>query len=886
MELQDREVNLKLKSRPLRCAYLVRNREEVLDAITLYTHVWGGAANAILSIPSSEEEIKNFKSTLDWINPDYIFIPREGLPLQISQVLERLPALVRPISKVEIEEFVNTTQNKPLSLLTGSLSHIGVILSAIYQNPRESSKIRLIDASETFRLEIALHAGLPSQQYQNFLLKNLESSFFSQPQNIEQLLKTFLTLTKFFHLPSLTLIGATPSYDWLNSYFIKTNDEETLCLFLDDGQDLGIATAFWNCRWIVPQNKIFLPRDEFLKDIKFHALKIIEFMPCIRALYVTTPLNREEALDLYGCLKNTFLDAGRELFVKIYYRDFHFDWVLRTLSLGDTADFTRIITAEGCVRFNPSVPIGHEKTDFAFGYDAEVKFSSGRRFFNPGNLAGSHLLTNELWRLENFDKNKDNLGEIWLKRGLPVRAGTKGISGIASPRKECSFFIHADEVVITRLLKEAGFEVKPNEHTRYAKGLVKRLGGIEKVANLINDGGADIISVLTADRSDEGGLSSSKLISALIKKHGFNQKSAHEAINHKLEHLLESDLLRRSYCYVCPNCNLKNWLSLMEIKEFIECKGCAEKEQPPLDKLEFTYKPNELAAQLIREGDLAVLMTAVTLNRILPSSYHFIQFGGDFLKVENKAKFAEVDLFWLTKEALIISECKSIFIKNQENQKEAEAEIQEKIDRIKKSLGRNLEIAKLVGADAVVLGVFTNLSNISSLLNTVIDMQEVAKAQKIGLHLALNGRLHLWGSADGIGPRMIDQLESLLVDKDNSLSGEWSVGESPSSYGGSVGANGLFDKDILQRWESELREQKKCRLCVWQESMYRKKKLLRSVSNITFASYLYLALFCEMTSAPTVMLIYLWNLNLIILLAWLSLTFRMNSLKFWVVKLI
>lgn len=58
MQPHEREVTLKLNSRPLRLVYLVRNREDLINAVKLYTHVWGGAANAILPLPEDELEIK------------------------------------------------------------------------------------------------------------------------------------------------------------------------------------------------------------------------------------------------------------------------------------------------------------------------------------------------------------------------------------------------------------------------------------------------------------------------------------------------------------------------------------------------------------------------------------------------------------------------------------------------------------------------------------------------------------------------------------------------------------------------------------------------------------------------------------------------------------
>ncbi|HEY9628472.1 MAG TPA: hypothetical protein V6C84_14320 [Coleofasciculaceae cyanobacterium] len=803
MELQDREVTLKLKTRPLRCAYLVRDREDLLNAIALYTHLWGGCANAILPIPNNDEEINRFISTLEWMNPDCIFIPREGISIQMSQVLESLPSLKRLISKEEVEQHINSTGNNQLRLPSGSLSHIGVILSAIYQNPLEKSNIYFVRPYKKFNLEIALHLGQPSETYLNYLIEHLGANFILPPKNIELLIKTFLVTTKFLNPSTLTLLSTTQSHNLLLSpYLIETNDPETLCLFLDDGQDLGIATAFWNCRWIFPRNKVFLPREEFLRDVKAYALQIVTFMPYIRALHVTTPCNSEEALDLYSYLKSAFTDAGRELSVKVNYRDFSFDWIPGTLFSGKTADFTRAITSEGCIRFDPSVPIGHEKTNFIIGYDAEVKFISGRHFFTPKTLTNSHLLTNELWRLEYSEENKDNLGELWLKRDLPVRAGIKGISGLALPGKECSFYIHSDHIVITQHLKDVGLELKPNQHTRYAQGLVKRFGGLEEVLSLMNDGGFNILSAFASRRTASRGFYRENIINYLQKAHSFSEKEANNLLNQKLKSLLASGLIRRGYSLKCPHCNLLNWFLLKEIGEFLECRGCAENFQLPLNGIEFTYESNELATQLIHEGGLAVLMTAASLKRILDSRSSFIQFGGDLFPTGSKINTNEVDLFWLTEDAFIIAECKSFFDLSTQQDKQ---KLEKRIEEIKNSLTKNVDLAKRINAKAVILGIATNLSEMPKLFDFLPELVKMAKDQGIGLHLALNEKIHLMGSMNGVDPRNI-KLNNLLVDKE-ALLDDWSVGESPNHYGGAVGSNGLFDEETLKQWKLELENQ-------------------------------------------------------------------------------
>jgi hypothetical protein len=80
----EKNITLNLRSRPLRLAYLVTCLEDLKDAISLYTHTWGGAANALLAIADDEENIKHLKISLIKFDPDYIF-STEGkeLPVQV-----------------------------------------------------------------------------------------------------------------------------------------------------------------------------------------------------------------------------------------------------------------------------------------------------------------------------------------------------------------------------------------------------------------------------------------------------------------------------------------------------------------------------------------------------------------------------------------------------------------------------------------------------------------------------------------------------------------------------------------------------------------------------------------------------------------------------------
>lgn len=802
MQTYDREVTLKLNSRPLKYVYLVRDREEFLDAVALYTQVWGGVVNVILPIPNGDAEISDFKTTLQWINPDYIFVPREGLPPQVSQVLDQLPVLLRPISRDEVQKHINGSRDDLLRLFGGVISRMETILPIIYPEGLKESKIRLIEEGTSYDFELAVQTGTPTQKFQNYLGQRLGATTYSRPTDIKELLRLSLVISKYLNPIRLTMDRTGTRFELFHSYLMMVDDPETLCIFLDDGQSIDVAAAFWNTRWSFPANKVILPKDGFLNDLESLVSLIVQFIPFIRAVYITVASTPDDATVMHENLKSVFATAGHEILIKICYSEFKFDSIIGSLYSGEKTNFTRSIGGNGSVRFAPSTPVGHTNTEFTFGYTAEVKFESGSKFFSPNTRKNSILLTNELWRIEYAENDKEDFGELWLRRDLPVRATPKGITGITLPGREACFYIHPDEVVISTQLKEAGLEVKLNKHTRYAQGLVKRLNGLGEVVSLFNNGGSEIIAALVARRAEQQGLYRDGIIAFLERNYGWGKKQINEILNQKLSPLLASGLIRRGYPLQCPNCNLQDWFSLEEISEFVECRGCAENFQTPLHGLQFTYKPNELVARLVQEGGLVVLMTAALFRKIPSSTSGFIQFGGDIFRAGSKTNFAEIDLFWLAEDTLVISECKSLFVSSD---KADQHQTDERLADIQKSVEKNIDVAVLINARVLILSVSTNLVDLSKLFEIVDNVAPKAKENNVGLHLAINGKLFVAGDTDGVEPQRI-RLDSLLVEDEPQLH-EAFVGESPDHYGGTVGARGIFDIEVFERWEQELRLQ-------------------------------------------------------------------------------
>ncbi|MEQ9553924.1 MAG: hypothetical protein RIM23_30425 [Coleofasciculus sp. G3-WIS-01] len=220
MSLHEREVTLKLKSRPLRLVYLIRNRDELMDAVTLYTHVWGGAANTIFPVPENEEEADTLRFALKSINPDYILVPREGIPSYVSQVLKQSTGLLRPISSPEVQRHIQSSRSDFLLLRDGTVSHIGLICQKLYPSGLNKSNICLVESGSAFDLEVALQCGIPSQPYRDYLVQYLAADVFSCPQTIEQLIKLSLLLPR----SQVVILGLVTNSSELSDLFSVVAD--------------------------------------------------------------------------------------------------------------------------------------------------------------------------------------------------------------------------------------------------------------------------------------------------------------------------------------------------------------------------------------------------------------------------------------------------------------------------------------------------------------------------------------------------------------------------------------------------------------------------------------------------------------------------------------
>jgi hypothetical protein len=730
---------INIQSRPLRLVYLVDNRDEILDAVKFYTHLWGGFANAIFPIPRNEKEVESLKFALSLISPDFV-LSSQKLTDNLAKILEHFSSQYYCLDRDTITEFTEMSHWTDFQ----EFPHIIYLLNEKYPTFLQEGFVNFCDPDGKYSFEIALQEGILSQTYDKFLRERLKAQIFNHPQSIEQLIKTnfVLAFTKQALWLSKLELSKINTPGWWYSYYKWIRNDQGLYLFLDNAHNIEISCDYWNSGLVNKCNKILLPQKEFLENLDRSIDIILEIMPFLEYLYIITSLNMNEANDLAQQIKASFNKKQKDIHLEINYRSLKFNLIPARWYGDQPIRITQMVIKDNSIRFAPVIPSAYRNRNYLFGYDAEIYLDSGKKLFIPAPEL-SLTLKKLFYNPHNLHYNLYNTDRIRSKK-----LGAKNLTGITSIGEECKFYIPLDEDIIKQFLKDKGLELRINEHTRYAKGFIKHFGGILEAPFIIDKVGVDILRAFVKYKSDVKSLEWCKLQKFLGKECQHQQSEITNILDKKIPEFLEKALIFRGYSPDCPSCNLVNFYPLDRVKEFNECQGCGESFLLPL-KSKITYKLNELASKLFETGGLAVLMTLNIFSMINCSSY--IQLGGGLLKEGESKNFAEIDLFWLTEYGLTIVECKSIY---QVNPHKIKNKIQETCEQLKKII---TEVSPLIAAKVVVLSMATDLER-SSLEDSFKECVELGKKDNIKIHLLLNWELFLEGEEKvNLTPEVIER---------------------------------------------------------------------------------------------------------------------------------
>jgi hypothetical protein len=324
------EAILKLKPRPLRLVYLANTTTDLINAVKLYTHLWGGFSNAIFPVPNNAAQIALLQHALYSINPDYIFLPEEDLPVQIIEILDQSPSRYLKLSSGRIEDIANINDHLlglPVETLNRfsirEFPHIVKVLNYLYRNPLSDSNICLISDSSLFNTEISLQFGRPSNLYQGYLINHLNAQSISI-YSTENLLKTWL-LTAIGLLKSPISMTKTEITQTQSSWDWQIRDHQKVCnLFLYELGDINIAASFWNSRRldIGYSNKLIVPKQNFLDNLQESISILSSFFPSMREVIISVTSSHDDATELGNNVQTVFNQLERSIFVRVFYQNF------------------------------------------------------------------------------------------------------------------------------------------------------------------------------------------------------------------------------------------------------------------------------------------------------------------------------------------------------------------------------------------------------------------------------------------------------------------------------------------------------------------------------------------------------------------------------------
>lgn len=793
-------ISLTLKTRPIRAVFLARDGDDILQAVRLYTHLWGGAANALLPLPGSENAVEWFVRAVQRFDPDVLLTSVTEIPASLGRVLNDLPYPIASVSAEQIDGHVGGAE--PFRFHGGAATHPVAVLESRFPVPVSApSNVRIPEPSESYNFALAMHCGLPSDAYARYLREHLGGRILRTPHGIEELLKVLLISARRLTPASLSLHSTRISrtmnlFDESPMRMMESgrvDSPRTLFLFLASGNEIDTACAFWNARRLsTSENKYLVPMELFRQSIG-PCLELLGLPGSYDALMIFASIPSAEALRLHAEIQQYTAKPAPNMPVAVYHRAFVSDMLKGGVYWGHPVSSTRIVSADASLLFVPPSPPGHRHADSVFGFDAEIQFATGIKLSLPRTSLTTRLLLNTPERLRRARENKRGIGEMWLNRSRGVRARSDGLSGSISPGKEVLVHLHPDDVLIRESLLHRGIRIRPNKHTRYARGFIHRFGSVEDTLALISAGGGHILGAFAQHRAEEGGISCQQLRSYLETRAGCGTSEAGNLIREHLPALLRAGLVRRGVSLKCPLCDLKEWYSISALTEFVECAGCAESFQLYRDGVQFSYVANELARRFVNQGGNAVLMTASALRQIDRSAA--LEFGGDLLRQEDTQNFAEVDLFWLVRDHLIPVECKRCGVVDETQ-----------ISKIVEALRKTIAAAQELDARIVLLGVLANEVE-PTLFDMLRAVAESAKEDGIGVHLILNDRFHPWCSVEDNDPAEIDVGRMLGEDGVSHHECVYSegnhVGQIAPSYGMGL-LSGPEELETLSAWEADM----------------------------------------------------------------------------------
>lgn len=761
------EAILTTYSRPVRLLSVAASETDFTNALELYTHKWGGAADAILPFPTSGQEESRFKRSLSSFNPDLVVL-HEDVPADWKdQVDEWTPSPIRSLTAGDVREF--SAGGRWMRLSGGAIPHIVAVLNDAVPNfISEDINVRIPDRYYHGLDLTKLYFGVPSSIYTSFLKDQL----FAKPIKItghqqsdvgvwlaSRYLSTpwRLTLQNVTRAPSHQLMvgGRTALED------MRLDSERSLQLFVHNGESLHVPCAYWNATRVNQRtNKLIISPEGIISVLELLLDKYSSSGgPHELILFVHS--SKQSAAGVYGRVQRALNRVEPNLPVAVYHQGFGFFEGRGTARWRVAYTESKIAGERNDVRFTPQAPVGHRTGKRVYGFDSEVEVESGRKYSLPPTGISRVLLSNSRDRIAAARERRGGLTWPWLNQAPAIRPASEGIAGTLRVGAECRVHLHPPDYVVKQQLLERGCRMRPSPHTRYARGIVRRLGSLSTAIGLVRKDGALVLKSLVhavRQQTTTTGLLWDALAGRISRDWKIDHGDARELLEEHLPKLLDAGLVRRGVSVPCPDCRLSGWHSLAELDEWVECPGCTHQFiLPDESTVEYYLVPNELAARFISEGGRAVLMTAGVLRQLDRSA--IVQFGGFLTRSGEDDPFGEVDLISLSYRRIVVAECKDFF-----------SVTEDKIAEVVDSLRSTLDTAREIDADHVVLGLCVD-GDPDELVERLLTQQENMGGDDAPFDIILNNEIWVSEEEGFMEPNKVsfDEEVSTTSESDNRI---------------------------------------------------------------------------------------------------------------------
>ncbi len=196
-------------------------------------------------------------------------------------------------------------------------------------------------------------------------------------------------------------------------------------------------------------------------------------------------------------------------------------------------------------------------------------------------------------------------------------------------------------------LESAGYQVHPTPQGQIYPHLIELFGGFEGMNCLFDEA---ILRLCLNAQIRKGRAHTLEELKSIAQP-----QAATAQFYATFQELLHQGIFRRGYQVTCPRCAWVGWYETAQFTENMTCIGCHVNFQPPL-KIPFSFKPNHLLAQGLKNGALTVLLFLHQLRSVSAA----IAWGAGY-QLRRDGQTLEVDIITLLGDVLTVVECKDDF---------------------------------------------------------------------------------------------------------------------------------------------------------------------------------------------------------------------------------